>query len=107
MFYNAVTLDLNQESSAQRLPEDLVWILAQQHHTTNETVPARSAFNQVTTRHDMLLTTDEQLMTMTLFYNIMNNCIQMTKKLGQTCRVITFDEKLDYKAKMLQWHNHE
>lgn len=34
---------------------------------------------------------------------VLQNCQAMTKKIGEKCTVITFDEQLYCKAKMLQW----
>ena len=38
-------------------------------------------------------------------WTVLQNCHKMTTKLGQRYTIITFDEQLYCKAKMLQWHH--
>ena len=89
---------------------DLAWVLCRLHYQEDQKVPSWTGFNHIMssvkyskTIVGPLLLINESAHDFDTIWTVVNNCKTMTEKLGQTYTVITFDQQLYCKAKMLQW----
>lgn len=110
----AVKSDWYMESDTQAISEamaiDISWLLARQSHSEDQHVPGWTAFNQRVSDVNPAKTTvgpmpiiNEPAHEFDTIWTVIQNCQRMTAALEQTYTVLTFDEQLYCKAKMLQW----
>lgn len=94
--------------------KDLAWLLCRQHYIIEQRVPAWTGFNHVVSKKPYTKTIigtlpllDASAHDNDTLWTIIQNCKTMTHRLGQKYTVITFDQQLYCKAKMLQWNAQE
>lgn len=94
--------------------KDLAWILSRLQQAEDQHVPAWTGFNQTISNLSKPLTTVAVMPIlpapaheMDTIMTVLLRCKQISKKLGQPCTVVTFDEALYCKAKELVWSHPE
>ena len=95
--------------------QDLAWVLCRlqcRDLLDDQVVPSWSGFNHMMTNSDHLKTVAGVMPILNspahdydTIWTVMQNCHKMTTTLGQMYTIITFDEQLYCKAKMLQWQH--
>ena len=102
--------DTNQTRRSKN--QDLAWILCRLEDSEGEVVPSWSGFNQLMSKSDHLKTVIGIMLILNspahdydTIWTVLQDCHKMSKGLGQKYTVITFDEQLYCKAKMLQWQH--
>lgn len=90
--------------------QDFAWFLTRAQDEESFNIPGWSGFNQQVTMVNPPTTVVGNMPIIKkaahdfdTIWTVMQNCQAVTKKLGQQYTVITFDEQLYCKAKMLQW----
>lgn len=108
MMQTQINLDLTKKSKSQ----DLAWVICRLQNTDDQVVPSWSGFNHLMSKSDhpktvagMMPIINSPAHDYDTLWTVLQNCQKMTKKLGQRYTVVTFDEQLYCKAKMLQWHH--
>ena len=95
----------NDKKTEEANTKVIARILAKQNKPNEHVVPGWNGYNQKvcnigsTTDSSWPNAYDE----FSTIWTVMQNCKAMTEKLGQKYTVITYDEQLYCKAKMLQW----
>lgn len=102
-----INLNIIKQSNSQ----DLAWILRRLQNTDDQVVPSWSGFNHLMSKSDhpktvagmmpIINSPARLLHTLDHFIELAKN----DKKMGQRYTVITFDEQLHCKAKLLQWQH--
>ena len=94
--------------------KDLAWVLSRLHNPNNQKVPSWTGFNHTVSNKNYSKTIvgtlpliDAPAHDYDTIWTVMMNCMTMTEKLGQKYTVVTFDQQLYCKAKMLQWYKPE
>jgi hypothetical protein len=110
VFKYAIETEWYEEKKEEMSAVDMAWILARRYDTEDLSVPGWSGFNQTLSKIDPLTTEvcplpiiNATAHDFSTIWTVMQNCKAMTKKLNETFTVMTFDEALYCKAKMLQW----
>ena len=118
VFQSNVDLTLyepNQVEIKKAEAKDLAWLLARMVNPKDQNVPGWSGFNEkVLEERNIPVTKVGNLPIINapahdydVLWTVIERCQRMTKQLGQTYTVITFDEQLYSKAKILQWSRSE
>ena len=91
--------------------KDIAWFLCRNVDRNNQKIPMWSGFNQQISTERAPQTEIGRLPIINFpaheydtIRTVIQNCIGMTKAAGQRHTLITFDEQLYCKAKLLQWH---
>ena len=115
-FWGSITLDLfkpDEQSKVTAQLQDMIWLICRVLNETQQHIPAWSGFNQImdTQGKDVPVSIIGHLPIINapahdydVIWTVMCRCMDVTKSLGQEFTVLTFDEQLYSKAKMLQWH---
>ena len=117
-FHGLISVDLYDVDSnemKQSNNKDLAWILCRltcKDLVDDQFVPSWSGFNHLMTESDHQTTIAGVMPIINspahdydTIWTVMQNCHKMTTSLGQMYTIITFDEQLYSKAKMLQWQH--
>ena len=90
---------------------DTAWLIARLQDTPNQQVPGWSEFNRVVPKVNPTKTIaglmpiiNEPAHNFYAIWTVIQNCQKMTNALKQKFTVLTFDEQLYCKAKLLQWY---
>jgi hypothetical protein len=104
----------DQESIDTASSLDMAWIITRQQQPENQHIPAWSGFNQKVSKNDSPQTEVGPLPIINApahdfdtIWTVVKKCEAMTKQLHGIHTVITFDEALYSKAKLLQWEKAE
>ena len=106
--------DPSKESLAAAKAKDIAWILCKLQDEERKAIPSWSGFNQKISTSDKPKTVIGHMPIINapahdndVIWTVMQNCMGMTSELHQKYTIITFDEQLYCKAKMLQWHRQD
>lgn len=100
----------DKTDQVKEFAKDLAWFLCRESNRIDQTIPGWSGFNQKFTFSHKETTAIGNMPIIKspaheydTLWTVINKCMGMTQKLCQMYTVITFDEQLYCKAKMLQW----
>ena len=98
-------------ASSKAKAMDTAWLIARLQNTHNQQVPGWSGFNQVVSKVNptkiivgLMSVINEPAHNFDTIWTAIQNYQKMTSALKQKFTILTFDEQLYCKAKMLQWY---